>query len=76
LERVNGLEHKVKLDGTVDTPYFCGVGGGGEQICRKFLRDTIGEIFKDKNGNPEPFSKARPDFLRNPEGKTVHSIWR
>jgi hypothetical protein len=38
----------------------------GEQICRKFLRDTIGEIFKDKNGNPEPFSKARPDFLRNP----------
>jgi hypothetical protein len=38
----------------------------GEQICRMFMRDTIGVLFKDKNGNPEPFHKARPDFLRNP----------
>jgi hypothetical protein len=38
----------------------------GEQTCRKFLRETIGVLFKDKNGNPEPFNKARPDFLRNP----------
>lgn len=38
----------------------------GERICRKFMRETIGVLFKNKNGNPEPFTKARPNFLRNP----------
>jgi Iridoviridae Uvr/REP helicase len=38
----------------------------GEQICRKFMRDTVGVLFKDNDGKPEPFHKARPDFLRNP----------
>ncbi len=35
----------------------------GERICRKFLRETVGVLFKDRDGNPEPFNKARPDFL-------------
>jgi hypothetical protein len=38
----------------------------GERICRNFLRDTVGVLFKDKNGIPESFQKARPEFLRNP----------
>ncbi len=38
----------------------------GERICRKFLRETVGVLFKDRDGNPEPFNKARPDFLKNP----------
>jgi hypothetical protein len=38
----------------------------GERICRNFMRDTVGMLFKDKNGIPESFQKARPEFLRNP----------
>jgi hypothetical protein len=38
----------------------------GERICRKFMKDTIGVLYKDKDGNPEPFHKARPNFLKNP----------
>jgi len=62
----NKLDPFIHHSMSLNIPDENEIDSEGEQICRKFMRDTVGVLFKDKNGNPEPFRKARPDFLRNP----------